>query len=122
MNTEFKKLYQILDESVSECDSRHISLSGGLDSSIISFFLQPKKIKAISQKTQNLDFKMPEDNIYHNFPEWLEWLGESGLDISQFTSEDLSSISSHSISFPQFCRRLERRLDDPEGFKKQLEN
>ena len=48
MNEEFKKLYQILDESVSECNSHHISLSGGLDSSIISFFLQRKKIKAIS--------------------------------------------------------------------------
>jgi len=48
LNEEFKKLYQILDESVSECNSHHISLSGGLDSSIISFFLQPKKINAIS--------------------------------------------------------------------------
>ncbi len=48
MNEEFKNLYQILDESVSECYSHHISLSGGLDSSIISFFLQPRKINAIS--------------------------------------------------------------------------
>ena len=48
MNKEFKKLYQILGESVSECNSHHISLSGGLDSSIISFLLQPRKISAIS--------------------------------------------------------------------------
>jgi len=48
LNKEFKKLYQILDESVSECNSHNISLSGGLDSSIISFFLQPRKINAIS--------------------------------------------------------------------------
>ena len=47
MDKEFKKLYEILDESVSECDSHNISLSGGLDSSIISFFLQPRKIDAI---------------------------------------------------------------------------
>ena len=48
MKEEFKKLYQILDESVSECNAEHIALSGGLDSSIISFFLQPRKINAIS--------------------------------------------------------------------------
>ena len=84
--------------------------------------LPEKTFEAVIQKTQNLDLRQPEDNVYHNFPEWLEWLKESGLDISQFTSEDLSSISSHRISFPQFCRRLERRLDDPEGFRKQLEN
>ena len=48
LNEEFKNLYQILDESVSGCYSHHISLSGGLDSSIISFFLQSRKIDAIS--------------------------------------------------------------------------
>jgi len=48
LEKEFEKLYKILDESVSECTAEYIALSGGLDSSIISFFLQPRKINAIS--------------------------------------------------------------------------
>ena len=47
-NDKFKRLYQILEQSISECKSSCISLSGGLDSSILSFFLQSKKIDAIS--------------------------------------------------------------------------
>jgi asparagine synthase (glutamine-hydrolysing) len=37
-----------LEKSVSECKSPCISLSGGLDSSILAFFLQPRKTSAIS--------------------------------------------------------------------------
>ena len=48
MNEKFRILYQILEKSVSKCNSSCISLSGGLDSSILAFFLQSKKINAIS--------------------------------------------------------------------------
>ena len=41
-------LYQILEKSVTKCNSSCISLSGGLDSSILAFFLQARKINAIS--------------------------------------------------------------------------
>ena len=51
-NNKFKRLYQILEQSVSESKSSCISLSGGLDSSILSFFLQSKKIDAISIITE----------------------------------------------------------------------
>ena len=48
MNNKFKTLYEILEKSVSECKSPCISLSGGLDSSILAFFLQSRKTSAIS--------------------------------------------------------------------------
>ena len=37
-----------MEEATSNCSSRYISLSGGLDSSIISYFLKNKKISAIA--------------------------------------------------------------------------
>ena len=48
VDKKFDNLYQILSKSVSECNSTCISLSGGLDSSILAFFLQSRKINAIS--------------------------------------------------------------------------
>ena len=48
MNKKFSMLYQILEKSVAKCNSSCISLSGGLDSSILAFFLQSRKINAIS--------------------------------------------------------------------------
>ena len=48
MNKKFSMLYQILEKSVTKCNSSCISLSGGLDSSILAFFLQARKINAIS--------------------------------------------------------------------------
>ena len=60
------------------------------------------------------------DETYKNFSEWIGWLRQEGIDPADFTSQDLENLSSHQISFPQFCRRLERRLDDPEGFRVKL--
>ena len=48
LDKKFDNLYEILSKSVSECNSTCISLSGGLDSSILAFFLQSRKINAIS--------------------------------------------------------------------------
>ncbi len=48
MNEKFNALYRILENSVLGCNSTCISLSGGLDSSILAFFLQKRKINAIS--------------------------------------------------------------------------
>ena len=43
-----KNLYRTLEESCNACDSDLISLSGGLDSSIIAYFLQERKPKTIA--------------------------------------------------------------------------
>jgi asparagine synthase (glutamine-hydrolysing) len=41
-------LYSALEESCNECKSNAISLSGGLDSSIIAYFLKQRKPKAVA--------------------------------------------------------------------------
>ena len=43
-----KNLYKILEESCNECKSNLISLSGGLDSSIIAYFLKQRKPKSVA--------------------------------------------------------------------------
>lgn len=43
-----KKLYDILKESCESCKSNSIALSGGLDSSIIAYFLKERKPKSIA--------------------------------------------------------------------------
>ena len=43
-----KNLYRILEESCNECKSNLISLSGGLDSSIIAYFLKQRKPKSVA--------------------------------------------------------------------------
>ncbi len=43
-----KKIYKTLEESCNSCKSNLISLSGGLDSSIIAYFLRQKKPKTIA--------------------------------------------------------------------------
>ncbi len=46
-------LYSALDESCNKCKSNLISLSGGLDSSIIAYFLKQRKPKAIAIITED---------------------------------------------------------------------
>jgi asparagine synthase (glutamine-hydrolysing) len=43
-----KELYNVLEESCNSCKSNLISLSGGLDSTIIAYFLKQKKPKSIA--------------------------------------------------------------------------
>ena len=43
-----KKLYQILQESCNSCESNLIALSGGLDSSIIAYFVKKRKPDAVA--------------------------------------------------------------------------
>ena len=43
-----KNIYRVLEESCNSCKSNLISLSGGLDSSIIAYFLKQRKPKTIS--------------------------------------------------------------------------
>lgn len=40
--------YDVLKQAILKCKAEHISLSGGLDSTIIAYFLKEKKIKAVS--------------------------------------------------------------------------
>ena len=47
------KLYEVLENSISECSSKTIALSGGLDSSILAYFLRDKGCKAIALTTKD---------------------------------------------------------------------
>lgn len=40
--------YNVLKEAITKCTAEHISLSGGLDSTILAYFLKDKKIRAVS--------------------------------------------------------------------------
>lgn len=60
----------------------------------------------------------PKPEEYQSFQLWLDWLKSQEVDPQDFTQASLEPRSSHRISFPQFCRRLERQLDDVEGFRK----
>ena len=42
------KLYNILEETVQSCNSQHIALSGGLDSTILAYFLKDRKPAALA--------------------------------------------------------------------------
>ena len=48
-----KNLYKILEESCNSCKSNLISLSGGLDSSIIAYFLKQRKPKTVAIITED---------------------------------------------------------------------
>jgi len=48
-----EKLYDILEESTSACKARTLALSGGLDSSILAYFLKEKRCNAISISTED---------------------------------------------------------------------
>tara|TARA_B110000438_G_scaffold146648_1_gene141308 strand:- start:922 stop:1866 length:945 start_codon:yes stop_codon:yes gene_type:complete len=53
-----KKLYQILDDCCNSCESKLIALSGGLDSSILAYFLKkrnPRGIAIISEDFVSTD-------------------------------------------------------------------
>ena len=43
-----QKLYQSLEESCNECESKIIALSGGLDSSILTYFLKKRKPSSVA--------------------------------------------------------------------------
>ena len=48
-----EKLYEVLENSISECKSKTIALSGGLDSSILAYFLKNKGCNAIALTTKD---------------------------------------------------------------------
>ena len=49
----FKELYEVLEKSSSSCESNTISLSGGLDSTIIAYFLKERKPTGIAVIAQD---------------------------------------------------------------------
>ena len=65
-------------------------------------------------------FTEPPEDIYLEYNAWLEWLADQGIDPTQFSSKPIHVRGSHRISFPQFCRRFERKLDDVTGFRSML--
>ncbi|MBI1662994.1 MAG: asparagine synthase [Nitrosopumilus sp.] len=48
MDNTSKELYDVLKESCNSCESNLISLSGGLDSSIIAYFLKDRKLSTLA--------------------------------------------------------------------------
>jgi len=48
-----EKLYEVLENSVSECKAKTLALSGGLDSSIIAYFLKDKGYDAVALTTRD---------------------------------------------------------------------
>jgi len=48
-----KNIYKVLEESCNSCKSNLISLSGGLDSSIIAYFLKQRKPKTVAVITED---------------------------------------------------------------------
>tara|TARA_Y200000002_G_scaffold374763_1_gene375984 strand:+ start:321 stop:1520 length:1200 start_codon:yes stop_codon:yes gene_type:complete len=65
-------------------------------------------------------FQLPPEDLYQDYNSWLEWLIDQNFDPRIHSSQDLQVESSHRISFPQFRRRLERKLDNPETFRNLL--
>lgn len=65
-----------------------------------------------------VEFQPPSNSDYRAFNEWIAWLLEQGIDPKQFTKREIKNDSSRRISFVQFCRRLERQLDNVSGFQK----
>jgi len=49
----FDELYQVLKNSIDSCKSKTIALSGGLDSSIIAYFLKEKNCNALAVTTKD---------------------------------------------------------------------
>lgn len=82
----------------------------------------PALVPAKSDQGASLQkFALPPQDMYRGFNDWVEWLKQQGVDPHEFTSQDLTVPSTRQISFPQFCRRLERNLDDVESFRNAIQ-
>ena len=53
MQKFLEKLHESLENSVSECKAKTLALSGGLDSSILAYFLKNKDCKALAMTTRD---------------------------------------------------------------------
>ena len=53
MQETFEKLYELLENSVSEMAGQTLALSGGLDSSILAYFLKDKRCDTIAVITKD---------------------------------------------------------------------
>jgi len=53
LENSFNDLYQILEDAVSKCAANIISLSGGLDSTILAYYLKNRQINAITIVTDD---------------------------------------------------------------------
>jgi len=49
----FNQLYEALEESTSNCKSNYLALSGGLDSTILAYYLKEKKINSLTIITKD---------------------------------------------------------------------
>ena len=74
-----------------------------------------------SERPSIQQFQPPPHDMYRGFNDWLEWLKDCGIDPHEFASQDLMISSTRQISFQQFCRRLERNLDDVQSFRNALQ-
>ena len=53
MQKFLENLYEVLENSVSECKAKTLALSGGLDSSILAYFLKNKGVNALALTTRD---------------------------------------------------------------------
>ena len=53
MQKFLENLYEVLENSVSECKAKTLALSGGLDSSILAYFLKNKGVNALALTTKD---------------------------------------------------------------------
>lgn len=84
--------------------------------------LHSEEKNMVSGSSDQGGFSPPSSDMYQEFNTWLDWLAEQGIDLRNFSSQELTVASSHRISFTQFCKRLERKLDDVEGFRQAVGN
>ncbi|MBF0238770.1 MAG: hypothetical protein HQM12_13775 [SAR324 cluster bacterium] len=81
---------------------------------------QPAETVISAPSQASAGFVPPSVDTYNDFQAWVQWLRQAGIDLKQFTSRDFDDVNSHRISFQQFCRRVERYLDDVPGFRTAL--
>ena len=99
----FQGLEKLLSEAISSCKSDSIALSGGLDSSILAYYLRNKKIKAIVVITR--DFPS-SDLVYSQLV-----AKEFGLElyVNSVTIEDLISGIEETIKILKVFNDIEVR-------------
>jgi len=103
MQKIFTILYETLDEAISTCKAKYLSLSGGLDSTIIACYLKNKKINGISVITK--DF-VATDLTYCQL---VAKKFEIPLDLVSIETEDLLSAIEETVKILKIFNNIEIR-------------
>jgi len=103
MQKIFTILYDTLDEAISTCKAKYLSLSGGLDSTIIACYLKNKKINGISVIMK--DF-VATDLTYCQL---VAKKFEIPLDLVSIETEDLLSAIEETVKILKIFNNIEIR-------------